>query len=125
MKHILRNFIKISKFYFNQISLDLNSKEIIIKNNWHKHIPIGIVLNLVIYLIILLLPNNGLNYLTIFLLSSILTFMVCFLFEILQQGKRIIKEKERIESNKDLLVSVPVIITIILIIKIFKKWQKK
>lgn len=117
MKHILRNFIKISKFYFNQISLDLNSKEIIIKNNWHKHIPIGIVLNIVIYLLIYFIPNNGITHLTIFTLSTILTFMCCFVFELFQQRGRIIDKKERIESNKDLLVSVPLILVIILILK--------
>jgi hypothetical protein len=103
--------------HFKSISIDLNSLEVVKARNWHKHIPIGIALYVLVYVIISVIPGE----LSIFPKQFITTFLVffgCKVFEWGQQGSRLIGEPERFESNKDAIVSTPTFLLIILILKI-------
>ena len=116
--------MKTINFYVEEIFKQIFTKESLLKNRWHLHIPIGILIYGTIFLLITILPNNGLNQATIHLLSTILCFIGVSIFEFSQQGGRIIEQKERIESNKDALVSVPTILLIIIVLGLIKKTWK-
>jgi hypothetical protein len=103
--------------HFKSISLDLNSLKVIKARNWHKHIPIGIALYILMYIIISVIPGEP----SIFPKHIITTFLVfwgCKVFEKGQQGNRFIGEPEKFESNKDAIVSTPTLLLIILILKL-------
>ena len=103
--------------HFKSISIDLNSFEVVKARNWHKHIPIGIALYILVYIIISVIPGEP----SIFPKHFITTFLVffgCKVFEKGQQGKRFIGEPEKFESNKDAIVSTPTLLLIILILKL-------
>lgn len=82
---------------------DLKSLDKIIYNRWHLHAPIGYVLGLVLmFFMFEILQDTGIFF-TIFA-PSFIGFAGLWLFELAQQGNRLIGEKERFESNKDLFV---------------------
>jgi hypothetical protein len=103
--------------HFKSISIDLNSLEVVKARNWHKHIPIGIALYILVYIIVSLLPG-GLSSIPKHVITTFLVFFGCSLFEISQQGSRLIDAPERFESNKDAIVSTPTFLLIILILKL-------
>jgi hypothetical protein len=103
--------------HFKSISLDLNSLQVVIARNWHKHIPIGIAAYIATYIVISLIPGS-LPFLAKHFVISFLVFIGCKLFEGDQQGNRFIEEPERFESNKDAIVSTPTLLLIILILKL-------
>jgi hypothetical protein len=105
--------------HFKSISLDLNSLEVIKQRNWHKHIPIGIALYILVYIIISVIPS-GLSFFPKNLITTFLVFVGCMTFEWLQKGSRFIDEPERFESNKDAIVSTPTFLLIILVLKLTK-----
>jgi hypothetical protein len=110
--------LKIMK-HFKSISIDLNSFEVIKARNWHKHIPIGIGLYILVYIIVSLLPG-GLSSIPKHVITTFLVFFGCSLFEGGQQENRFIEEPEKFESNKDAIVSTPTILIIIVILKLLK-----
>ncbi len=82
---------------------DLKSWDKILINRWHLHAPIGYALGLVLmFFMFEMLQDTG-AFFTIFA-PSFIGFAGLWLFELAQQGNRIIDEKERFESNKDLFV---------------------
>jgi hypothetical protein len=103
--------------HFKSISIDLNSLEVVKARNWHKHIPIGIALYILIYIIVSLLPG-GLSFIPKNIITTFLVFFLCSLFEGGQQGSRFIEEPEKFESNKDAIVSTPTFLLIILVLKL-------
>lgn len=105
--------------HFKSISLDLNSLEVIKQRNWHKHIPIGIGLYILVYIIISVIPG-GLSFFPKHIITTFLVFWGCKKFEAGQQGSRLIGEPERFESNKDAIVSTPTFLLIILVLKLIK-----
>ena len=105
--------------HFKSISLDLNSFEVIKARNWHKHIPIGIALYILVYILISVIPG-GLYFFPKHIITTFLVFWGCKVFEWCQQGDRLIDEPERFESNKDAIVSTPTILIIIVILKLLK-----
>jgi hypothetical protein len=105
--------------HFKSISIDLNSLEVVKARNWHKHIPIGITLYILVYIIVSLLPG-GLSSIPKHVITTFLVFFGCSLFEIGQQGSRLIDAPEKFESNKDAIVSTPTILIIIVILKLLK-----
>ena len=105
--------------HFKSISLDLNSFEVIKTRNWHKHIPIGIGLYILVYIIISVIPGS-LPFLIKHVITTFLVFFGCSLFEGGQQGSRFVGKSERFESNKDAIVSTPTFLLIILVLKLIK-----
>jgi hypothetical protein len=105
--------------HFKSISIDLNSFEVIKARNWHKHIPIGMGLYILIYIVVSLLPG-GLSSIPKHVITTFLVFFGCSLFEGGQQENRFIEEPEKFESNKDAIVSTPTILIIIVILKLLK-----
>jgi hypothetical protein len=103
--------------HFKSISLDLNSLEVVKARNWHKHIPIGIALYILVYIIVSVIPGSISSFPKHFI-TTFLVFFGCKLFEAGQQGNRFIGEPERFESNKDAIVSTPTFLLIILILKL-------
>jgi hypothetical protein len=103
--------------HFKSISLDLNSFEVIKARNWHKHIPIGIALYILVYIIISLIPGS-ISFFPKHIITTFLVFWGCKMFEWGQQGSRLIGEPERFESNKDAIVSTPTFLLIILVLKL-------
>ena len=102
-------------FYASRITNDLKDKYKFVINRWHLHIPIGIAIYIALFYI-LNLTFDGIPFVVKHIITTILDFIGCGLFELYQQRGRIIDEKERIESNKDLLVSVPPILIIMMLI---------
>lgn len=105
--------------HFKSISLDLNNLEVIKQRNWHKHIPIGVGLYVLVYIIISVMPG-GLSFFPKHIITTFLVFVGCMTFEWGQKGKRFIDESERFESNKDAIVSTPTFLLIILLLKLIK-----
>ncbi len=105
--------------HFKSISLDLNSFEVIKARNWHKHIPIGIALYILVYILISVIPGSIPSF-PKHIITTFLVFFGCMLFEAGQQDSRLIGEPERFESNKDAIVSTPTILIIIVILKLLK-----
>jgi len=115
MKEKFNNLINLLK----SIVSDFKSWEKIIYNNWHKHVIIGLILG-VVCSTILNLTFAGVPFIAKIIICAVCTFIVCLGFEFVQQGSRIIDEKERFESNKDLLVGfiaslISIIINLIII----------
>jgi len=87
----------------NSILSDLKSWKQILINRWHLHAPIAFVIGLVLMVFMHgILKDTGVFF-SIFA-PSFIGFAGLWLFELAQQGNRIIGEKERFESNKDLFV---------------------
>ncbi len=105
--------------HFKSISIDLNSLEVVKARNWHKHIPIGIALYILVYIVISLIPGS-ISFFPKHIITTLLVFFGCMLFEAGQQRDRFIDEPERFESNKDAIVSTPTILIIIVILKLLK-----
>lgn len=101
------------------ISSDLSSFKTIKARNWHKHIPLGILAYLATYFV-LSYTFDGVPMIAQQFITTFLVFIGCTAFEFAQQGSRVIDEKERFESNKDAIVSVPTLLIIILILKIIR-----
>ena len=82
---------------------DCKSWDKIVINKWHLHAPIAFVIGLVLmFFMFEILQDTG-TFFSIFA-PSFLGFAGLWLFELAQQGNRIIGEKERFESNKDLFL---------------------
>jgi len=82
---------------------DLKSWDKILINRWHLHAPIAFVIGLALmYTMSGILKDTGVLF-SIFA-PSFIGFAGLWLFELAQQGDRIIGEKERFESNKDLFL---------------------
>ena len=82
---------------------DLKSWDKILINRWHLHAPIAFVIGLAL----MFFMHGVLKYTGVFFsifAPSFLGFAGLWLFELAQQGNRIIGEKERFESNKDLFL---------------------
>ena len=86
---------------------DIKSWDKIKLNKWHLHAPIALIIGCVLYYFlkdsvtdIYIISKVALKI----LVPSFLGFVGLFLFELNQQGSRIIGELERFESNKDLWV---------------------
>jgi hypothetical protein len=105
--------------HFKSISLDLSSFEVIKARNWHKHIPIGVALYILVYIIISVIPGS-ISFFPKHIITTFLVFWGCKVFEKGQQGKRFIGEPEKFESNKDAIVSTPTILITIVILKLLK-----
>lgn len=91
------------KKYITSILNDLKSWKQILLNRWHLHAPIALIGGAgLMYVLFGILNRTGIFF-SIFA-PSFLGGLVLFGFEMLQQGGRIIGEKERFESNKDLIV---------------------
>lgn len=89
----------------NSILSDLKSWNKILINRWHLHAPIAFVIGLVLmFFMFEMLADTG-TFFSIFA-PSFLGLAGLWLFELAQQGNRIIGEKERFESNKDLFLGV-------------------
>lgn len=107
--------------HINSIVSDFRTKGQVIKNRWHLHIPIGIASwILVYYLSKFVFKNEEAMWFQLFVVSF-LHFAGCLGWEARQQGKRIIGSKERFESNKDALISSPIIQLLIIILWITQK----
>lgn len=105
---------------FKSIFQDIKSKEQIKFNRWHLHIPIGFIIGIIVHLI-LNLTYVGIPIVFKFILSAFATFWGLWLFEFLQRTGRIIDEKEKFESEKDLFAGwipslIGIIITIIILL---------
>jgi len=82
---------------------DLKSWNKILINRWHLHAPIAFVIGLALMFFMHgILKDTGV-FLNLFA-PSFLGLAGLWLFELAQQGNRIIGEKERFESNKDLFL---------------------
>jgi len=82
---------------------DLKSWNKILINRWHLHAPIAFVIGLALmFFMFEMLIDTG-TFFSIFA-PSFIGFCGLWLFELAQQGNRIIGEKERFESNKDLFL---------------------
>lgn len=103
--------------HFKSISLDLNSLEVIKARNWHKHVPIGIALYILVYIIISIIPGS-ISFFPKHIITTLLVFFGCMLFEAGQQRNRFIDAPEKFESNKDVIVSTPPLLLIILLLKL-------
>jgi hypothetical protein len=103
--------------HFRSISLDLNSWKVIKERNWHKHIPLGIVAYILVYIVISIIPGS-LPFLGKHFIATFLTFWGCLAFEWFQQWGTFVYERERFESNKDAIVSTPTFFLIILVLKL-------
>jgi len=109
--------------YLNSICSDLQIKGQAKINGWHKHIPIGIGLwGLLFYLSTFVFRNEEILWFQLFVVST-LEYAGCVLFEWGQQGSRFIDEKERFESNKDALVGSPVVMIVVCIMLLFRKFK--
>ena len=87
----------------NSILSDLKSWKQIKINRWHLHAPIAFVIGLALMFFMHgILKDTGV-FLNLFA-PSFIGFAGLWLFELAQQGNRIIDEKERFESNKDLFL---------------------
>ena len=87
----------------NSILSDLKSWDKILINRWHLHAPIAFVIGLALMFTMRgILKDTG-TFFSIFA-PSFIGFCGLWLFELAQQGNRIIGEKERFESNKDLFL---------------------
>ena len=87
------------------------------QRNWHKHIPIGIGLYILVYIIISVIPGS-ISFFPKHVITTFLVFVGCMAFEWVQKGGRFIEEPERFESNKDAIVSTPTFLLIILVLKL-------
>ena len=91
------------KNLFNSILQDCKNWDKFILNRWHLHAPIAFVIGLALmFFMFEILQNTG-TFFSIFA-PSFIGFAGLWLFELAQQGNRIIGEKERFESNKDLFL---------------------
>ena len=87
----------------NSILSDLKSWNKILINRWHLHASIAFVIGLALmFFMFEILQDTGVFF-SIFA-PSFIGFCGLWLFELAQQGNRIIGEKERFESNKVLFV---------------------
>lgn len=85
------------------VLFDLKSWEQIKLNRWHLHAPIALIIGVcLMFFMFEILHGTGVFF-SIFA-PSFLGGCGLWLFELAQQGKRIIGEKERFESNKDLFL---------------------
>ena len=103
--------------HFRSISLDLNSLEVVKARNWHKHIPIGVGLYILVYILVSLIPGSISSF-PKHIITTFLVFFGCMLFEAGQQRGRFIDAPEKFESNKDAIVSTPTFLLIILVLKL-------
>ena len=85
------------------ILFDLKSWDKILINRWHLHAPIALIIGIALA-ISLFNSLHGTGILFSIFAPSFLGFCGLWLFELAQQGNRIIGEKERFESDKDLFV---------------------
>ena len=91
------------KNLFNSILQDCKNWDKFILNRWHLHAPIAFVIGLALmFFMFEILQDTG-TFFSIFA-PSFIGFAGLWLFELAQQGNRIIGEKERFESNKDLFL---------------------
>jgi len=91
------------KNLFNSILQDCKNWDKFILNRWHLHAPIAFVIGLALmFFMFEMLQDTGVFF-SIFA-PSFLGLAGLWLFELAQQGNRIIGEKERFESNKDLFL---------------------
>ena len=90
------------KKIFISVFKDLKSKKTIIKNRWHLHaiciLPFSIVFA---YGSLFFDFQNNLEKIAEYFIPMFGIFLISFGVELFQQGKRIIGEVERFESNKD------------------------
>ena len=107
--------------HIRSIISDFKIKGQVIKNKWHLHIPIGDASWLLVYYLSTFVFKNGEAIWFQLFTVSFIQFGICIGFEMFQQGKRIIGSKERFESNKDALISSPVIQLIVIILLITQK----
>ena len=91
------------KDLIKSILTDLKTWDKIVINKWHLHAPIAFVIGLALmFFMFEMLIDTG-TFFSIFA-PSFIGFAGLWLFELAQQGDRIIGEKERFESNKDLFL---------------------
>lgn len=87
----------------HSIITDLKSWKQIKLNRWHLHAPIALLIGCALMYFMRNLFDGVAVWFQMFA-PSFLGFCLLWLFELWQQGSRIIGEKERFESNKDLFV---------------------
>ena len=91
------------KLLIKSILNDLKTWDKIVLNKWHLHAPIAFIIGLALmFFMFEILQDTGVFF-SIFA-PSFIGFCGLWLFELAQQGNRIIGEKERFESNKDLFL---------------------
>ena len=85
------------------VLFDLKTWEQIKLNRWHLHATIALIIGVcLMFFMFEMLADTG-TFFSIFA-PSFIGFCGLWLFELAQQGNRIIGEKERFESDKDLFV---------------------
>ena len=107
--------------HIRSIISDFKIKGQVIKNKWHLHIPIGDASWLLVYYLSTFVFKNGEAIWFQLFTVSILHFVGCITWEARQQGKRFIGSKERFESNKDALISTPIIQLLTLVLLLTQK----
>ena len=85
------------------ILFDLKSWDKILINRWHLHAPIALIIGVCLMFFMFEILHGTGAFFSIFA-PSFLGGCGLWLFELAQQGNRIIGEKERFESDKDLFV---------------------
>jgi len=90
------------KKIFNSIFKDVLNKETFLKNRWHLHtlgiLPFSIIFG---YFSKYFNFQNNFEKIGEYFIPIFGIFLISFSVELFQQGKRIIGENERFESNKD------------------------
>jgi len=89
--------------YLTSIFKDLSSWQTIVLNKWHLHAPIALLIGCGL-MYVLNYTFEGVPVWFKLFTPSFLGLGGLWLFELYQQGSRIIKQNERFESNKDLIV---------------------
>jgi len=107
--------------HINSIVSDFRIKGQVIKNRWHLHIPIGIASWILVYYLSTFVFRNEEPFWFQLFVVSFFHFAGCLGWEACQQGKRIIGSKERFESNKDALISTPIIQLLTLVLLLTQK----
>ena len=109
---------------FKSFLSDLKSLDKIIYNKWYKHMPIGFILGFGIYYLFrdgLVDTDLIMEYVIKLFVPIFGTLFLCIAWEFKQQWGRIIEEKERFESIKDIIAGfIPGVIGTIISILIFK-----
>ena len=108
--------------HIKSIIKDLDSYDVIKQRGWLKHIPLG-VLFYTITLFILTFTFSGVPLLVDLFISNFVYFIGVKVFEALQTKGRIIEAPERFESEKDAIMSIPLFVLIILVLKLLKVFR--
>ena len=108
--------------HIKSIIKDLDSWKVIKERGWHKHIPLG-VLFYGLTLFVLSFTFEGVPLLIDLFISNFVYFIGVKVFEAIQSRDRIMEAPERFESEKDAIMSVPLFVLIIVVLKMLKVFR--